>query len=399
MTWTRGTLFTSPVGVGPTVLVFVGEGTVRFRPRVETERNQLRQLRRPAGARRDRPLRVRPHPPRRLPPRVVPGNAGAGPGGRQAPRRRAADVPRAGRGGLRPRHRAAALAVVADALPSGDALVAFQGKRGVLTYALSQSDAEGITLFDRAPPPADRPLPDGRSRHLVQRGRRAGRGRPASRPQGALQPERCAPGRRGHPAHPPAHGRVDGAAAPGRVAAGRVHPVPPGGRPPVLPRAPPGQPDGVPGPARRPVGEIALTVRFSGAHRPEPRGAGGAPGRGAALRPAPRRGDRRSSPCSSTRTGRRGIRRAQRTITRPRSCGSTCPPGRWRSRAGRSRRPARRAGARCSSTGRSCPESTSPSPSAGSSEVGGGRAPEAARVLGPAHALADARDPRRGARR
>jgi hypothetical protein len=40
----RGTLFTAPVSVGPTALLFVGEGVVHFRPWLETEREQLRQF-------------------------------------------------------------------------------------------------------------------------------------------------------------------------------------------------------------------------------------------------------------------------------------------------------------------------------------------------------------------
>jgi hypothetical protein len=40
----RGTLFTSPASVGPTVLVFVGEGTVRVSPSPPAEQEQLRQF-------------------------------------------------------------------------------------------------------------------------------------------------------------------------------------------------------------------------------------------------------------------------------------------------------------------------------------------------------------------
>ncbi len=39
-----GTLFMAPENLGPTLAVFVGEGTVTFRPRPETEREQLRQF-------------------------------------------------------------------------------------------------------------------------------------------------------------------------------------------------------------------------------------------------------------------------------------------------------------------------------------------------------------------
>src|SRR6185503_4287857 len=40
----RGTLFMSPPTVGPTALVFVGEGTVRVSPAPPAEREQLRQF-------------------------------------------------------------------------------------------------------------------------------------------------------------------------------------------------------------------------------------------------------------------------------------------------------------------------------------------------------------------
>src|SRR5439155_14839846 len=40
----RGTLFLPPESLGPTALVFVGEATVRFTPRPETEKEQLRQF-------------------------------------------------------------------------------------------------------------------------------------------------------------------------------------------------------------------------------------------------------------------------------------------------------------------------------------------------------------------
>ena len=148
MTWTRGSLFTSPAAVGPTVLVFVGEGTVRFRPRVETERNQLRQFGgRPELVETVRSAFVRIHPAdfhRVLSPgRLEPDPAGA---------RHLAEAQRMYR------EQVEQAFVLDTALPRspwwlipalGDALVAFQGKRGVLTYALSRSDPEGITLFDR----------------------------------------------------------------------------------------------------------------------------------------------------------------------------------------------------------------------------------------------------------
>ncbi len=148
MTWTRGSLFTSPVGVGPTVLVFVGEGTVRFRPRLETERNQLRHYgRRPELVETVRSAFIRIHPAdfHRV---LSPGRLEPDPAGAQhfaaAQRMYREQVEEA--------------FVLDTALPRspwwlmpalGDALVAFQGRRGVLTYALNRSDPEGITLFDR----------------------------------------------------------------------------------------------------------------------------------------------------------------------------------------------------------------------------------------------------------
>jgi len=148
MTWTRGALFTSPVAVGPTVLVFVGEGTVRFRPRLETERNQLRHYGgRPELVETVRSAFIRIHPAdfhRVLSPgRLEPDPAAA---------------PRLAAARRMYREQVEEAFVLDTALPRspwwlmpalGDALVAFQGRRGVLTYALSRSDPEGITLFDR----------------------------------------------------------------------------------------------------------------------------------------------------------------------------------------------------------------------------------------------------------
>ncbi len=44
LTFNKGTLFLSPASLGPTVLVFVGEGSVRMRPAPAAEREQLRQF-------------------------------------------------------------------------------------------------------------------------------------------------------------------------------------------------------------------------------------------------------------------------------------------------------------------------------------------------------------------
>lgn len=148
MTWSRGSVFTSPSSIGPTVLVFVGQGTVRFRPRPETERDQLRQYAgRPELVESVRAALVRIHPAdfhRVLTP------------GRLEPDPSAAS--RLGEAQRMYREQADQAFVLDTALPRspwwllpglGDAMVAFQGARGTLTYALSRSDAEGITLFDR----------------------------------------------------------------------------------------------------------------------------------------------------------------------------------------------------------------------------------------------------------
>jgi hypothetical protein len=149
MTWTRGSVFTSPAAVGPTVLVFVGEGTVRFRPRPPAEGEQLRHyLGRPEIAETVRSAFLRIHPadfhrvisPGRLEP--DPASASAFSAAQRVYRSQVEQA-----------------FVLDTALPRspwwlmpalGDALVAFETHRGVLTYALSHSDREGITVFDRA---------------------------------------------------------------------------------------------------------------------------------------------------------------------------------------------------------------------------------------------------------
>ena len=148
MTWTRGSVFTSPPSVGPTVLVFVGEGTVRFRPRPEAERAQLRHYAgRPELVETVRSAFLRIHPAdfhRVLSPgRLDPDPASA---------RHFAAAQRVYRSQIE------ATFVLDTALPRspwwlmpslGDAMVAFEARRGVLTYALNRSDPEAITLFDR----------------------------------------------------------------------------------------------------------------------------------------------------------------------------------------------------------------------------------------------------------
>lgn len=148
MTWTRGALFTSPVSVGPTVLVFVGQGTVRFRPRLETERNQLRHYGgQPELVQAVRSAFIRIHP-ADFHHVLSPGRLEPDPAGAQhlaaAQRMYREQVEKA--------------FVLDTTLPRspwwlvpalGDALVAFEGRRGVLTYVRSGSDPEGIAVFDR----------------------------------------------------------------------------------------------------------------------------------------------------------------------------------------------------------------------------------------------------------
>ncbi|HVR69412.1 MAG TPA: M1 family aminopeptidase [Vicinamibacteria bacterium] len=146
----KGALFSAPATLGPTLLVFVGEGTVHVRPRPEAERAQMQEF---AG----RPelhasvsaalIRIHPADLHRFlaPARLQPEPAGAR---HLAQARRFYDeqVDRS---------------FVLDAnlpgspwwlLPGlGDASVTFRaGRRGTLTYALSTAEPESISLFDRA---------------------------------------------------------------------------------------------------------------------------------------------------------------------------------------------------------------------------------------------------------
>ena len=148
MTWTRGSVFTSPSTIGPTVLVFVGEGVIRFRPRPETEREQLRQvLGRPEMVEKVTSAFVRIHPAdfHRV---LVPGKLQPDP----AARARFAAAERVYR------TEAEQTFVLDTVLPRspwwlvpglGDALVTFQSGRGTLTYVLARAEPEGITVFDR----------------------------------------------------------------------------------------------------------------------------------------------------------------------------------------------------------------------------------------------------------
>jgi len=145
----KGTLFTSPVAVGPTALVFIGEGTVRVSPGPAAEQEQLRQF---SGKREMveevRTVFARIHPAdlhRVLDPVRLDPDPGA------SSRFPAAD---------RLFRENAQLSFVLDtALPGspwwmlpgvGDASVSFRTeKRGLLTFTVSTSEAEGISFFDR----------------------------------------------------------------------------------------------------------------------------------------------------------------------------------------------------------------------------------------------------------
>lgn len=145
----RGSVFTSPASLGPTALVFVGEAEVVVSPRPPAEREQLRQF---CGApelkERVRAAFVRIHPAdlhRVLSPvRFTPHPDGAR-DLRAAREFYDEQAPRA--------------FLLDTSLPRspwwifpglGDAAVSFRtARRGTLTFAVGSSEAEGISLFDR----------------------------------------------------------------------------------------------------------------------------------------------------------------------------------------------------------------------------------------------------------
>lgn len=143
----QGSVFTSPATLGPTAIVFVGRGTVRFKPRPPAEREQLRQFSgQPELVQKVSAAFVRIHPADFH--RVFVGRLEPDPGGasrlRQA--RKMFD------------EHASASFVLDAALPRspwwlfptlGEASVVFRTGRGTLTYTMSASDPEGISLFDR----------------------------------------------------------------------------------------------------------------------------------------------------------------------------------------------------------------------------------------------------------
>jgi len=144
-----GTVFLSPRELGPTVLVFAGEGVVRVTPRPPAERDQLRQFcGKPELVDRVKLAFLRLHPADLhrilVPTRLVPDPEA---------RRRWDAAHRFYR-----EH--ADRAFVLDTslpgspwwlLPSlGDAVVTFETRRrGTLTFGVAGSDAEDVTLFDR----------------------------------------------------------------------------------------------------------------------------------------------------------------------------------------------------------------------------------------------------------
>lgn len=144
----RGSLFLSPANLGPTLLVFVGEAEARFHPRPEEEREQLRQFSgRPELTERVKAALVRIHPADLYkvldPVRLDPDPDAA---------RRLATADRLFR-------EQGSKAFVLDTaaprspwwlLPSvGDAAVVFETRRGTLTFTVSSSEPEGLSLFLR----------------------------------------------------------------------------------------------------------------------------------------------------------------------------------------------------------------------------------------------------------
>ncbi len=145
----RGALFTSPPELGPTVLVFVGDGQVRVSPRPPAEREQLRQFcGQPELVDGVSAAFLRLHPADLhkilVPTRLVP-DPGAARRFPAAQRFYSAQAEKA--------------FVLDTALPRspwwllpslGDAVVTFQtARRGTLTFGVAGSDPEDLTLFDR----------------------------------------------------------------------------------------------------------------------------------------------------------------------------------------------------------------------------------------------------------
>ena len=145
----KGTIFTAPADLGPTALLFVGEGHVRVSPRPPAEKEQLRQFcGQPTLVDKVGAAFIRLHPAdlHRLlePARLVPD-----PEARQ----------RWGTAQRFYREQSQKAFVLDTSLPRspwwllpslGDAVVTFEtARRGTLTFGVAGSDAEDLTLFDR----------------------------------------------------------------------------------------------------------------------------------------------------------------------------------------------------------------------------------------------------------
>jgi len=144
----QGTLFLSPENLGPTVLVFVGEATVKVTPGPAAERDQMRIFcGRPELQERVKAAFVRIHPAdlhRVLEPMRLDPDPEAGSRWKEAQEFYQDQASRA---------------FVLDAplprspwwlMPSlGDALVSFRSGRGTLTYTLSRGEAEDVSFFNR----------------------------------------------------------------------------------------------------------------------------------------------------------------------------------------------------------------------------------------------------------
>ena len=149
MRFRRGTLFMPPTTLGPTVLVFVGQATVHFTPGPETEKEQLRQFCGRTELVEDvRAVFVRIHP-ADLHHVLVPALLEPDP--RSEAARSAAQ--------RFFREHVDDTYLLDASLPRspwwlmpgvGDAVATFPTRRGTLTFALSQSEPEPLSLFDRA---------------------------------------------------------------------------------------------------------------------------------------------------------------------------------------------------------------------------------------------------------
>ena len=149
LTMAQGSLFLSPEQLGPTLLVFVGDAEVRYRPWPEEEREQLRQFcGQPELVERISTALVRLHP-ADLQRVLTPAELEPDP---DAARR----LPAAQRLFREQGSRAFLLDAAAPRspwwlLPSlGDSAVTFETRRrGTLTFTVSSGDAESLSLFDR----------------------------------------------------------------------------------------------------------------------------------------------------------------------------------------------------------------------------------------------------------